>query len=320
MTAPRGAGPPIDPGRLLAEFLDDEAAPYEPPVLLPAVLARTALTRRRPAWRIRSWWSDMAIGRPLTNGRTTMSVLVRFMIPVFLVLAGGWYLVANSPGPVQIGAEPSASPRPLAPHTDLEPGTSYVLEEPFLAGSPRLVFTVPGSGWSTEGVYNIGKDLEGGSPVHDIAMTPWRPDGLFADPCHWQSGAMLTPLGPTVADFTAGLEGLATGTAMSTTDVTVGGYPGKRFEFTFPPEFHVATACDNGELWRWTEGPDGKGGFIYGDQQTIVDYVIDVGGIRGVIDTMYLPGVPRSDIAEMEALVGSMRFEWPAASPSPSAS
>jgi hypothetical protein len=162
--------------------------------------------------------------------------------------------------------------------------------------------------------------LEGGSSVHDLAMTPWRPNAVFADPCHWQSGEMVPDVGPTVADLAAALEQVASGIPTSTTDVTVGGYTGKRFEFTFPPESDVATACDNGELWRWTEGPGSNGGFIYGDQQTIVDYIVDVGGVRGAIDTMYLPGVPESDIAEMEALVTSIRFEWPEASPSPSAS
>ncbi len=132
---------------------------------------------------------------------------------------------------------------------------------------------------------------------------------------------MLPDVGPTVEDLAAALERIASGIATSMTDVTVGGYPGKRFEFTFPPEFSIATACDDGELWRWIEGqPDNRGGYMKGDQQTIVDYIVDVEGIRGVIDIGYLPNVPESDIAEMEALVESMRFEWPEPSSAPSAS
>ncbi|MFV2064158.1 MAG: right-handed parallel beta-helix repeat-containing protein, partial [Chloroflexota bacterium] len=48
--------PERDTERLLAEWFEDEAPRQEPPVLLPAVLARTALTRRRRKWLTRDWW------------------------------------------------------------------------------------------------------------------------------------------------------------------------------------------------------------------------------------------------------------------------
>ena len=53
------------------------------------------------------------------------------------------------------------------------------------------------------------------------------------------------------------------------------------------------------------------GGFYYGEGQRNVVYIVDVEGMRVVIDTMYLPGVSEADLAEMDALVASMRFEQP---------
>ena len=46
----------IDTEQLLAAWFQDEAPKQEPPVLLPAVLSKTAMTRRRPKWFTRDWW------------------------------------------------------------------------------------------------------------------------------------------------------------------------------------------------------------------------------------------------------------------------
>jgi hypothetical protein len=56
-------GPERDTDRLLAEWFADEARVHEPPVLLPSALARTALTRRRPAWRVPDRWLWPSNGR-----------------------------------------------------------------------------------------------------------------------------------------------------------------------------------------------------------------------------------------------------------------
>ena len=56
---------------------------------------------------------------------------------------------------------------------------------------------------------------------------------------------------------------------------------------------------------------------MYPDGRNIV-YILDVGGMRAVIDTLYTPGTSEADLAEAEQLIASMRFEWPAPSPSPS--
>jgi len=49
----------VDTEDLLAEWFEEEAPTREPAVLAPNVIARTALTRRRPRYFVRDWWRDL---------------------------------------------------------------------------------------------------------------------------------------------------------------------------------------------------------------------------------------------------------------------
>lgn len=341
MTAHWRADPPADTDRILADFLADGAPPSEPPLLLPAVLARTALTRRRHAWRVGSWWSDGLLGRrrPLTSERTTMFTAARFLIPVFLVLAGGWYLVATSRAPSQVGGTPSPSPTtsPIAlpkpvggdgATVELEAGTTYVYDDVWGDGSADLILTVPASGWVHNGNAHIAKKPIAGG-WFEVLITPWwRPRNLSADPCHSQSGGEVDPpVGPTADDLVTALVAQAAGNAEGPTDVTVGGYPATRLELRIPGGLgnRDIASCEGGQNQkynRWFDDDDCcLGPYMYpeADGRNIV-YILDVGGSRAVIDTLTKWHTSEADLAEAEQLVESMRFEWPTASPSPSAS
>jgi|GEM_PF-6239040 len=99
-------------GRLLEEWLRDEAPSHEPPVLVPTVRARIAFTRRRPAFLIRDWWR----WRP---GRTDrrflrMNTVTQLAAVVVLALSGfGLYMVADG--------GPTTDPAPPAAVTALDP-------------------------------------------------------------------------------------------------------------------------------------------------------------------------------------------------------
>lgn len=89
-----------DTERILADWFESEAPPYEPPVLLPAVLARTALTRRRPAWRIPDRWLPASRGwRPSRRSRTPMLALRLTAMGALLALIGGTFALVSSPSP-----------------------------------------------------------------------------------------------------------------------------------------------------------------------------------------------------------------------------
>jgi hypothetical protein len=94
-------------GRLLEEWLQDEAPAHEPPVLVPTVRARVALTRRRPGWLVRDWW----LWQPERSrkGFRGMNPLTQFIAVAVLALSGaGMLFVATETGQgptVQPGAQ-----------------------------------------------------------------------------------------------------------------------------------------------------------------------------------------------------------------------
>ena len=321
--------PDID--RILADVFAEDAPPSEPPLLIPALLARTALTRQRPAWRIPSRWLPSNVAwRPRTHGRLNTMTPVRIAAAAaaisVLAVVGGIVPRATGPGGNDLVARPSPSPVALpvagdGATGDLDAGTTYVLDDLWYVGSADLILTAPATGWFHNGGGNIAKDLLAdpvGPAFAEVLITPWwRARNLTADPCHWRSGGELDPpVGPTADDLATALVEQAAGNASAPTDVTVGGYPGKRVELSLPVGLDIAT-CDGGEFFRWSDESGGlNGGWPPNNQSNIV-YILDVGDMRAVIDTLYTPDASEADLAEAEQLIASMRFEWPAPSPSP---
>lgn len=220
---------------------------------------------------------------------------------------------ATGPSP-----SPSPSPIPLLPLVDgnLEAGTSYVIDYGSTFPTyPRIVFTAPAAGWLSYNDGNVGK------PDHNPLMTPWSARNLMNDPCHSLSGGEFDPpVGPTINDLAAGLVQQGAGTAAAPTDVTVGGYAAKRLELSLPAGLDIATCegQEGGTFGRWAES-NFTGGHLWANGQRNILYIVDVDGVRTLIDTVYLPGTTEADLAEAEQLVASMRFEPIAPIPSPSA-
>jgi hypothetical protein len=312
-----------DADKLLDDFFAAEAPPQEPPILLPAMLARTALTRQRPAWRVPSWWLPRHLAwRPRTSGGSnTMISAIRFAaLGAILALTSGllFATVTLSPSPASPGPSPTPSPI-VMPEGDLEAGATYAID----AGDHgRLVLTVPGTGWFTLQPWHMGKDvMESSDSVagYDIRLLgPYFVSNINADPCRWANSALEPPVGPTVDDLATALMAQPEQHASSVSDVTLGGYAGKRVELSVPDELG---ACDGGNYQRWydNDDPNSYGPFTWGSSQRDTVYIIDVEGTRWVIDTHYRIGVPESDLAELEQLAASIRFETPA-SPGASAS
>lgn len=327
--------PDID--QILADVFAEDAPPSEPPLLIPALLARTALTRQRPAWRIPSRWLPPNVAwRPRTHGRlNTMATPIRIAVAAaaigILAVVGGIVPRTTGPAGPNLVASPSPSPTaspialPVGGNAPLEAGTTYFLDDLWYVGSADLILTVPATGWLHASGGNLAKDLLAdpvGPVFAEVLITPWwRARNLTADPCHWRSGGELDPpVGPTADDLATALVEQAAGNASAPTDVTVGGYPGKRLELSLPAGLDMAT-CDGGEFFRWWDeiGSGEKGGYPPNNQSNIV-YILDVGDMRAVIDTLYTPDASEADLAEAEQLIASMRFEFPAPSPSPAVS
>jgi hypothetical protein len=192
-------------------------------------------------------------------------------------------------------------------------------EEPTLTPT-KFTFTLP-DGWaSRNGIIAKGRTGPG-----EVAFSSWIVTNAYADPCHWQDSLLDPPVGPSVDDLVAALGAQAGRDASAPTDVTVGGYPAKRIELSVPAELDVST-CDMGKFRVWLEPGElhSDEPKLDGDIPTLVThvagqrdvvYVADVDGTRFVLGTWHMPDSSAEDLAELDAIVSSIRIDPPATSP-----
>jgi hypothetical protein len=241
------------------------------------------------------------------------------VVAVFLAAACSAGQGVASPTP----ASASASPSPTPSYVDLSDGsliagTTYFINDSRVDGPRWVVLTVPATGWLSND-WILFKNLPGSPDSHVIALSTWTVGNLKADPCRWKAGTLDPPVGPTVGDLAAALIKQTGPAEGKSTDATLGGYRGKKVEFSIPSNFD-STSCDEGVYSRWEAAsePGDWGGWIYGGGMRNAVYIIDVDGQRVVIDTMSLPGASATDVAELDQIIASIRFEPRASSPSPS--
>ena len=226
----------------------------------------------------------------------------------------------TSPSPAAMSptaaSEPSATPtiqdvmelEKLAP---LEPGT-YVIDPDSDPSTPlRVVYEVPAEGWSQWfGAVKFAGDghvMINITTVVNVVRHGCR-DHSWADP----------PVGPSVDDLAVALSDLAPFRVTSApTDVTMYGYPGKHLELTaldLPVEGGDFAGCVDGDLFSWVAPIDvaeGEGSAFYGYNTEPVEefWILDIDGTRLVIEANWSPASPPADVAEMRAILESIRVE-----------
>jgi hypothetical protein len=299
------------------EFLDD-GSDRTPAATIDAVLLAVRTTPQERDLRIP--WRTAPMSNP-----------VRLVAAIAVIVVAGvaaFNLFGPSPdvGGVGAGGEPSASPSPAPTSTptptaaasaavpefpgvsdDVAPGT-YL----WAAGGATpadVTFTLP-AGWMSR--YGIPHKDRGGPG--EIAVGPWIIANVYTDPCQWQ-GALPSPaVGPTVDDLASALVAQKGRNATAPTDVTLGGYPAKRIELSIPADLDRAT-CDEGVIRTWVapgedaahSTPDTENLGMHSGQLNVV-YIVDVNGDRLVIDTWHMPGTSPTDLAELDAILASMRI------------
>ncbi|HEX2280444.1 MAG TPA: hypothetical protein VHG52_01655 [Thermomicrobiales bacterium] len=221
---------------------------------------------------------------------------------------------------------PSATPsiqdiwgfEPLAP---IGPGTYFIDPDLDPATPLRVVYEIPVEGWSMW--IGATKLAEEGH----VSMSITTVVNLVRDGCRDHSWAD-PPVGPSVNDLVAALADLAPFRVTSPPkDVTIYGYRGKHLELTVPdlpveeggdnrvedPELSF-TECIDGNLKSWVAPIDTaeEGDAFYGytgPSYSEEFWILDVEGTRLMIAAERSPGSPAADLAELRAILDSIRIE-----------
>jgi hypothetical protein len=198
----------------------------------------------------------------------------------------------------------------------LDPGT-YFIDPDLDPSTPlRVTYEVPSEGWAQWTGAVKWDDVA--SRLDAVAIT--TVSNLVRDGCLDHSYAD-PPVGPSVDDLASGLAKLAPFRVTSPPkDVTVDGYRGKHLELTVPdlPVGHEGfLGCTDGNLSSWVGALDvahGDGGAFGaythpGDREEF--WILDVEGSRLVIAAERGLGSPSRDLAELQAILDSIRIRLP---------
>lgn len=210
---------------------------------------------------------------------------------------------------------PSTVPVPLPAAGAIAPGT-YFLPHMGKSDFQRIIFTLP-AGWATKNglVYkHLGQSGE-------VAFSAWIPDQVYADPCHWQ-GSALSPLdlanhshdttrGLILAPEDGGLanQALRGPHPRTLTQVILGSELALRINLSVPAELDIST-CDQGQFRSWTDSSAIGGANSYNAPgQLDAVYEVDLDRQALVIDASHMPASSEADLAELDAILGSMYID-----------
>jgi hypothetical protein len=162
----------------------------------------------------------------------------------------------------------------------------------------RFTFTVP-DGWVGGSVHSIyladgGKAAPGGA-----GLIFSRGGGLYAEPCGDEPPPNI-PVGPTVEDFTNALVDHPKLDVTTPVDVTLAGYSGKYVDLQVPSDISACPAS----YFPWEPGIYAQGP---GSRWHL--WVLDIDGVRVVVQSTDYAGTSPQRQAELRAIVESIQIE-----------
>jgi hypothetical protein len=286
-----------DTTRILRAWLEDGVSEL-PDRVLDAVLDQVPTVRqRRPP---HTWLLGSGLPSPLAIGVVALVIAVALGIGLVGRHLGERTQSTPTPSPT-----PAFSPTPLGALQ----GQPELSEGRYLVTGmhPLTVSLVVPDGWSAHVNWAVlgpdGAEAPGG-----MSLGFWRVANLYADPLQASAGLLDPPVGPSVDDLVAALEGHAGWTTEGTVDVAVDGFTGKRVALTVP---HVEfDDCGIRPFLIWRD-PSGGERCAQGPGQILHIYIIDVDGDRTVFDAAYFPATSAEDLAALQRVVDSIEISLP---------
>jgi hypothetical protein len=295
--------------RIVLSWLREDAHENAEHVLLRALDEVDATQQRRSAWPARRF--------------TPMNTYAKLGIAaatVLVVAIAGYKLVPWSPGfggRVTPGPTVAASPTPspttsptpeptpsARPHTFMPfgPRSNALMcppptADPDCVEDPRdqsitVTYTLP-AGWDEIG----GAWIDENAPPAGAAVTFNRGSWLFSEPCRPQDvGDPDIPVGPSVDDLVTALVDHPLLDVTPPVDVALAGYSGSYLELQVPDDI---SAC---ERYR----PIAEHIYAQGPGQRWRMWVLDVDGVRMLIEINDFATTPAARLAEAQAIIDSI--------------
>jgi hypothetical protein len=321
-----------DVERLIADWFVEEAVLRAPDRVIEGagrVIDRTNQRRLGAAWRAIFMSAPLRVAAAAVIGALAIGGALFFLGRAGDTNVGGPGASASpsvSPtasGPASIAAASSSS-GPTALRDGPLPAGTYV-SAPFAPGevagacmappqpgcdesagaSIRVVFTIP-DGWAGNVASGVWLASEAASPPGGASMGFGRGSWLHSQPCLTQAliaadGAPPdVPVGPSVDDFA---DALAQHPLLDVTNpvaVTLGGYSGKYVDLQLPSDL---TGCEtNYRPWE-------PGIYAQGPSHRWHLWILDVDGVRLVVQATDYAGTSAQHQAELAAIVDSIQIE-----------
>jgi hypothetical protein len=170
--------------------------------------------------------------------------------------------------------------------------------DPVGAESITFTFALPGNrNWSKlgEGIWHMqNRSPEGAALVFNLGG--W----LHSDPCRTpDEGFADVPVGPTVDDFANALADHPLLEVTTPVDVTLGGYSGKYLDLQVPANITECDAYRAWEFWIYAQAPGHRWHL----------WILDVEGVRVVVESMDYESTPAEVQAELEAIIDSIQIQ-----------
>jgi hypothetical protein len=240
------------------------------------------------------------------------------------VTVGASYYPATSEADRAEQATVLDSLRVIAP----EPPLAYTWPGPMGAGTyatrlvwdapVELTFTVP-DGWESRDTEIIKDPVSrsgevGGSRGMSVMALPIG--NVYADPC----GHALhdPPVGYSVDEVASALASLPGVTASAPTPAELGGYSGTYLELSVPDSIPCASKdffmwdAEEGSIPTYPTAPTGGSTGFSAERPNHRIWILDIDGLPYLVDAMSAADATPEDLAELQAVLDSIRIRWTA--------
>jgi len=244
-----------------------------------------------------SWWQARRIAG--VRNLTTLAIAAAAVVVVAVVGINLLPSFGGVGGPAAPTSAPSDAPAARGTPgpdswSEIEPG-NHVIATPQM----RIHLTMP-AGWKGD---ETGIGLFPGVWTGSLYLAPatYEVSYVLTDVCAAEADIDLIAVGPTVDDLTTALVNQTGIQRSGPTDVTLGGYPARKFVLNLLP------SCPTRDgLWADASRTYGLG-LRHGETGTV--YVVDVNGSRLIITSSAMNGASSEHVAQLEAIAASIEIE-----------